>query len=40
MKKILKKLSFNFKPMGSFYANLLADSGYVHVAKDRAISKR
>jgi hypothetical protein len=40
MKKLLKKLTSSLKPMGSFYVNLLADSGYVHVTKDRAISKR
>ncbi len=40
MKKILKKISSKFKPMGSFYANLLADSGYVNVVKNRASSKR
>lgn len=40
MKKLFKKISSKFKPMGSFYANLLADSGYVNVVKDRAVSKR
>ena len=40
MKKLLRKISSKFKPMGSFYANLLADSGYVKVVKDRAVSKR
>lgn len=40
MKKILKKISSKFKPMGSFYANLLAGSGHVNVVKDRVISKR